>query len=49
LEYAVVVAYWGEMIVAAARNASCRHLLIEVRMDGIEVVNPVFRDPESLL
>jgi predicted nucleic acid-binding protein len=46
--------YWDAMIVAAAKVASCRYLLTEDLqpgqiLDGIEVVNPFLRTPESVL
>jgi predicted nucleic acid-binding protein len=45
--------YCDSLIVAAAKVASCRYLLTDVlqmgqRFDGIEVVNPFLRSPESL-
>jgi predicted nucleic acid-binding protein len=48
------LSYWDALIVAAAQTASCRYLLTEdlqsgQRLDGIEVVNPFQRSPESLL
>jgi predicted nucleic acid-binding protein len=48
------LSYGDALIVAAARTASCRYLLSEdlqagQTLDGIEVVNPFFRNPESLL
>jgi predicted nucleic acid-binding protein len=48
------LSYWDALIVAAAKAASCHYLLTEdlqtgQMLDGIEVVNPFLRDPESLL
>jgi predicted nucleic acid-binding protein len=48
------LSYWDALIVAAAKAASCRYLLTEdlpagQEMDGIEVVNPFLRSPESVL
>ena len=48
------LSYWDALIVAAAKTASCRYLLTEdlqagQRMDGIEVVIPFLRSPESVL
>jgi predicted nucleic acid-binding protein len=48
------LSYWDALIVAAARASSCRYLLTEdlqagQKLDGIEVVNPFQRGPESLL
>jgi predicted nucleic acid-binding protein len=48
------LSYWDALIVAAAKVASCRYLLTEdlqagQKLDGIEVVNPFSRDPESIL
>jgi predicted nucleic acid-binding protein len=42
------------LIVAAAKVAACRYLLTEdlqagQKLDGIEVVNPFLRSPESVL
>jgi predicted nucleic acid-binding protein len=47
------LSFWDALIVAAAKAASCRYLLTEdlqtgQMLDGIEVVNPFLRDPESL-
>lgn len=47
------LSYWDALIVAAAKAASCRYLLTEDlqsghKLDGIEVVNPFLRDPETL-
>ncbi len=44
---------WDAMIVAAAKAASCRYLLTEAlpagqQLDGIEIVNPFLRGPESV-
>jgi predicted nucleic acid-binding protein len=48
------LSYWDALIVAAAKAASCRYLLTEdlqagQQLDGIEVVNPFLRSPESTL
>lgn len=48
------LSYWDALIVAAAKAASCRYLLTEdlqagQALDGIEVVNPFLRTPESVL
>jgi predicted nucleic acid-binding protein len=48
------LSYWDALIVAAAKAASCRYLLTEdlqaaQKLDGIEVVNPFVRGPESVL
>src|ERR1700690_608747 len=48
------LSYWDALIVAAARTALCRYLLTEdlqagQELDGIEVVNPFLRSPESVL
>jgi predicted nucleic acid-binding protein len=48
------LSYWDALIVAAAKTASCRYLLTEdlqagQELDGVEVVNPFLRDPESVL
>ena len=48
------LSYWNALIVAAAKTASCRYLLTEdlqagQKLDGIEVVNPFLRGPESVL
>jgi predicted nucleic acid-binding protein len=48
------LSYWDALIVAAAKAASCRYLLTEdlqagQELDGIEVVNPFLRGPESVL
>jgi predicted nucleic acid-binding protein len=48
------LSYWDALIVAAAKAASCRYLLTEdlqagQKLDGIEVVNPFLRSPESVL
>lgn len=47
------LSYWDALIVAAAKAASCRYLLTEdlqagQKLDGIEVVNPFLREPESI-
>jgi predicted nucleic acid-binding protein len=46
--------FWDALIVAAAKAASCRHLLTEDLQDGqtlegIEVVNPFLHGPSSIL
>jgi predicted nucleic acid-binding protein len=48
------LSYWDALIVAAAKAALCRYLLTEdlqsgQQLDGIEVVNPFLRSPESVL
>lgn len=48
------LSYWDALIVAAAQAASCHYLLTEdlqagQRLDGVEVVNPFLRGPESVL
>jgi predicted nucleic acid-binding protein len=48
------LSYWDALIVAAAKAALCRYLLTEdlqsgQQLDGIEVVNPFLRGPESVL
>ena len=48
------VSYWDALIVAAAKAATCRYLLTEdlqaeQKLDGVEVVNPFLRSPESML
>jgi predicted nucleic acid-binding protein len=45
--------YWDALIVAAAKVCNCRYLLTEdlqsgQKLDGIEVVNPFLRGPESI-
>jgi predicted nucleic acid-binding protein len=45
--------YWDALIVAAAKLCGCRYLLTEdlqsgQKLDGIEVVNPFLRGPESI-
>ena len=45
--------YWDALIVAAAKVCGCRYLLTEdlqsgQKLDGIEVVNPFLRGPESI-
>ncbi|HTC57403.1 MAG TPA: PIN domain-containing protein [Candidatus Sulfotelmatobacter sp.] len=45
--------YWDALIVAAAKVCDCRYLLTEdlqsgQKLDGIEVVNPFLRGPESI-
>jgi predicted nucleic acid-binding protein len=48
------LSYWDALIVAAAKNAACRYLLTEdlragQELDGVEVVNPFLRGPDSVL
>jgi len=48
------LSYWDALIVAAAKASSCRYLLTEdlqdgQELDGIEVLNPFLRAPESVL
>jgi predicted nucleic acid-binding protein len=48
------LSYWDALIVAAAKTTSCSYLLSEdlqagQKLDGIEVVNPFLRDPQSVL
>ena len=48
------ISYWDALIVAAAQTASCGFLLTEdlqdgQKLDGVEVVNPFLRGPESVL
>ncbi len=45
--------YWDALIVAAAKVCGCHYLLTEdmqsgQKLDGIEVVNPFLRGPESI-
>ncbi|MGC2792876.1 MAG: PIN domain-containing protein [Candidatus Sulfotelmatobacter sp.] len=45
--------YWDALIVAAAKVSACHYLLTEdmqsgQKLDGIEVVNPFLRGPESI-
>jgi predicted nucleic acid-binding protein len=45
--------YWDALIVAAAKVSGCHYLLTEdmqsgQKLDGIEVVNPFLRGPESI-
>ena len=47
------LSYWDALVVAAAKVASCGYLLTEdlqagQEFEGIEVVNPFLRDPESV-
>lgn len=47
------LSFWDAMIVAAAKASSCRYLLTEdlppgQTLDGIEVISPFERSPESL-
>ena len=47
------LSYWDALIVAAARTSACHYLLTEdlqsgQRLDGVEVVNPFLREPESI-
>ncbi|MGA8763761.1 MAG: PIN domain-containing protein [Candidatus Sulfotelmatobacter sp.] len=48
------LSYWDALIVAAAKAANCLYLLTEdlqagQELEGVEVVNPFERRPESLL
>jgi predicted nucleic acid-binding protein len=48
------LSYWDALIVAAAKVSACHHLLTEdlqdgQKLDGVEVVNPFLRAPESVL
>jgi predicted nucleic acid-binding protein len=48
------LSYWDALIVAAAKAASCGYLLTEdlqagQKLDGVEVVNPFQREPDSIL
>jgi len=48
------LSYWDSLIVAAARSAGCRYLLTEdlqtgQTVEGIEVLNPFLRSPQSVL
>jgi predicted nucleic acid-binding protein len=48
------LSYWDALIVAAAKVAHCQYLLTEdlqagQTLDGVEVVNPFLRSPESVL
>ena len=48
------LSYWDALIVAAAKASSCRYLLTEdlqtgQKLEGVEVVNPFLRAPESVL
>jgi predicted nucleic acid-binding protein len=48
------LSHWDALIVAAAKAASCRYLLTEdlqagQSLEGIEIVNPFLRGPESVL
>jgi len=47
------LSFWDALIVAAAKSASCRHLLTEdlqpgQNLDGVRVVNPFLCGPDSL-
>ena len=47
------ISYWDALIVAAAKVASCRYLLTEdlqagQELEGVEVINPFLRAPESV-
>jgi predicted nucleic acid-binding protein len=47
------LSYWDALIAAAAKASSCRYLLTEdfqtgQKLDGIEIVNPFLRGPESI-
>ena len=48
------LSYWDALIVGAAKASSCGFLLTEdlqegQHLEGIEVVNPFLRAPESVL
>ena len=48
------LSYWDALIVAAAHVSSCGYLLTEdlqhgQKLDGIEVVNPFLRKPQTVL
>jgi predicted nucleic acid-binding protein len=48
------LSYWDALIVGAAKTASCGYLLTEdlqagQKLDGVEVVNPFQRRPDSVL
>jgi predicted nucleic acid-binding protein len=48
------LSFWDSLIVAAAKKASCRHLLTEdlqpdQDLDGVVVVNPFRSDPQEIL
>jgi predicted nucleic acid-binding protein len=48
------LSYWDALIVAAAKAVACRYLLTEdlqagQKLDGIEILNPFLRAPESVL
>ncbi len=47
------LSFWDAFIVAASKSASCRYLLTEglqpdQDLDGVVVINPFVRNPESL-
>ncbi|HWY21729.1 MAG TPA: PIN domain-containing protein [Candidatus Acidoferrum sp.] len=47
------LSYWDALIVAAAKASSCSYLLTEdlqagQKLDGLEVVSPFLREPESI-
>jgi len=47
------LSYWDALIVAAAKASSCGYLLTEdlqagQKLDGIEVLNPFLRGPQSI-
>jgi predicted nucleic acid-binding protein len=47
------LSYWDALIVAAAKVSACHYLLTEdlqsgQKLDGVEVVNPFLRGPESI-
>jgi predicted nucleic acid-binding protein len=47
------LSYWDALIVAAAKVSACHYLLTEdlqrgQKLEGIEVVNPFLRGPESI-
>jgi predicted nucleic acid-binding protein len=48
------LSFWDALIVAAAKAAACRYLLTEdlqadQELDGVTVVSPFLREPESVL
>jgi len=48
------LSFWDALIVAAAKSLSCKYLLSEdfqanQDLDGVIVVNPFERDPDSLV
>jgi len=47
------LSYWDALIVAAAKASACSYLLTEdlqagQKLDGLEVVSPFLREPESI-